>query len=78
MNIDVNECHREPIDGVADMASIDIREDFATVAVATAQRTRSPRPGQHLEFADARWRVDRTVKRTKSVLTFTCKRVSNG
>ncbi len=77
MNIDVNNGRREPIEGIAEMASISAPSDLATVAVSAAQLIRTPRKGEQLRFQDDLWSVIRS-RRTAHVLTFTCKRIGNG
>ncbi|GEM_PF-1548033 len=78
MNIDVNNGRREPIEGIAEMASISAPGDLATVAVSLAQLIRAPRPNEQLRFQDDLWSVIRTQRRTAHVHIFTCKRIGNG
>lgn len=75
MIIDVNNGAREPIEGIARIASIQRLGDNATVSVAADDLIRPPCPEQGLTMLRETWTVVRTTARNAHALTFTCRRL---
>lgn len=78
MIITVNNGISHPIEGIASQASIAVAGEKATVSISVDQLIRTPRNGQTLTFADAEWIVERITNRTAHIVTFICRKITNG